>query len=158
AFAIARPNNLTLLIDTYDTLAAAHKVVALAPRLAARGITIRSVRIDSGELVAQAKAVRAILDQGGLPEIGIFASGGFAESDVADLLAAGAPFPGFGLGTALTTSADVPALDCAYKLQEYAGIARRKLSTGKATWPGRKQVWRSYGPDGRMQRDRLSLE
>src|SRR5262249_51844679 len=73
AFAIAQPNNLTLLIDTYDTLAAAHKVVALAPRLAARGITIRSVRIDSGELVAQAKAVRAILDQGGLPEIGIFA-------------------------------------------------------------------------------------
>src|SRR5262249_54472799 len=52
----------------------------------------------------------------------------------------------------------VPALDCAYKLQEYAGIARRKRSTGKATWPGRKQVWRSYGPDGRMQRDRLSLE
>jgi nicotinate phosphoribosyltransferase len=157
-FATARPANLTLLIDTYDTLAAAHKVVALAPRLAARGITIRSVRIDSGDLVAQAKAVRAILDQAGLREIGIFASGGLDEGDVQDLLAAGAPFTGFGLGTALTTSADVPALDCAYKLQEYAGIARRKRSVGKATWPGRKQVWRSYGSDGRMQRDVLSLE
>jgi nicotinate phosphoribosyltransferase len=157
-FANARPSNLTLLIDTYDTLAAAHKVVALAPRLAARGITIRSVRIDSGDLVAQSKAVRAILDQGGLSEIGIFASGGLDEDAVADLLRAGAPFTGFGLGTALTTSSDVAALDCAYKLQEYAGIARRKRSTGKATWPGRKQVWRSYGSDGRMSADALSLE
>jgi nicotinate phosphoribosyltransferase len=52
----------------------------------------------------------------------------------------------------------VPALDCAYKLQEYAGLPRRKRSTGKATWPGRKQAWRQYGPDGRMQRDTLSLE
>src|SRR3984893_6659781 len=81
-FARARPAHLTLLIDTYDTLAAAHKVVALAPRLAARGITIRSVRIDSGDLVAQAKAVRAILDQGGLSEVGIFASGGLDEDAV----------------------------------------------------------------------------
>ena len=76
----------------------------------------------------------------------------------ADLIGAGAPITGFGLGTALTTSADVPALDCAYKLQEYAGIARRKRSAGKATWPGRKQVWRRYGPDGRMSKDVLSLD
>ena len=102
--------------------------------------------------------MRAILDQGGLSEIGIFASGGLDEDAVADLLRAGAPFTGFGLGTALTTSSDVAALDCAYKLQEYAGIARRKRSTGKATWPGRKQVWRSYGSDGRMSADALSLE
>jgi nicotinate phosphoribosyltransferase len=58
----------------------------------------------------------------------------------------------------LTTSSDVPALDCAYKLQEYAGLARRKRSAGKTTWPGRKQVWRQYGPDGRMVGDVLSLE
>jgi nicotinate phosphoribosyltransferase len=158
AFATSRPANLTLLIDTYDSLAAARKVVALAPRLAARGITIRSVRIDSGDLAAQAKAVRAILDQGGLSEIGIFASGGLDEDAVADLIAAGAPFAGFGLGTAFTTSSDVPALDCAYKLQEYAGVARRKRSTGKATWPGRKQVWRRFGADDRMSGDVLSLE
>ena len=69
-----------------------------------------------------------------------------------------APIDGFGIGTSLTTSFDVPALDCAYKLQEYAGLPRRKRSTGKATWPGRKQVWRQYGPDGRMRGDILSVE
>ena len=74
------------------------------------------------------------------------------------MTAAGAPIDGFGLGTSLTTSSDVPALDCAYKLQEYAGLARRKRSTGKATWPGRKQVWRRYGADGRMAGDVMSLE
>jgi nicotinate phosphoribosyltransferase len=74
------------------------------------------------------------------------------------MLAAGAPVDGFGVGTSLTTSSDAPALDCAYKLQEYAGRARRKRSTGKATWPGRKQVWRRFGADGRMQDDVLSLE
>lgn len=56
------------------------------------------------------------------------------------------------------TSFDAPALDCAYKLQEYAGLPRRKRSTGKATWPGRKQVWRRYDRDGRLMSDVLSLE
>ena len=74
------------------------------------------------------------------------------------LCAPARPSTGFGLGTSLTTSSDVPALDCAYKLQEYAGVARRKRSAGKATWPGRKQVWRWYGSDGRMTGDVLSLE
>jgi nicotinate phosphoribosyltransferase len=63
-----------------------------------------------------------------------------------------------GIGTSLATSSDAPALDCAYKLQEYAGLPRRKRSAGKATWPGRKQVWRRYGADGRMAGDILSLE
>jgi nicotinate phosphoribosyltransferase len=157
-FATSRPNNLTFLIDTYDTLAAAHKIVALAPRLKARGIAVRSVRIDSGDLVALSKQVRAILDQGGLSDVGIFASGGLDEEAVVDLLARGAALTGFGLGTALTTSADAPSVDCVYKLQEYAGVARRKHSTGKITWPGRKQVWRRYGADGQMAGDVLSLE
>ena len=74
------------------------------------------------------------------------------------MLRAGAPIDGFGIGTSLTTSSDVPALDCAYKLQEYAGLPRRKRSIGKATWPGRKQVWRRYGSDGRMAGDVLSIE
>jgi nicotinate phosphoribosyltransferase len=68
------------------------------------------------------------------------------------------PIDGFGIGTSLTTSSDAPALDCAYKLQEYAGLPRRKRSAGKATWPGRKQVWRRYGPDGRLAGDTLSIE
>jgi nicotinate phosphoribosyltransferase len=157
-FACSRPRNLTLLIDTYDTEAAAHKVVALAPRLRARGIGIGAVRLDSGDMTALSKSVRRILDAGGLADVNIFASGGLDEDGVAAMLDAGAPSDSFGLGTSLTTSTDLPALDCAYKLQEYAGLPRRKRSTGKATWPGRKQVWRRYGPNGRMQEDTLSVE
>ncbi len=157
-FAQSRPENLTFLIDTYDTEAAARKVVALAPRLKARGITIRAVRLDSGDMIALSKKVRRILDEGGLAGVSIFASGGLDEDRIAEMLRAGAPIDGFGIGSSLTTSSDVPALDCAYKLQEYAGLARRKRSTGKATWPGRKQVWRRFGPDGRMAGDVLSIE
>jgi nicotinate phosphoribosyltransferase len=157
-FARARPRNLTLLIDTYDTEAAARKVVALAPRLQAEGIRTGAVRLDSGDLAALSKSVRAILDAGGLSDTAIFASGGIDEDAIAALLRAGAPIDGFGIGTSLTTSPDVPALDCAYKLQEYAGTPRRKHSAGKATWPGRKQVWRSYGADGRMASDVITIE
>jgi nicotinate phosphoribosyltransferase len=157
-FARARPENLTLLIDSYDTEAGARKVVALAPRLRALGTTITAVRLDSGDVIALSKSVRRILDDGGLREVRIFASGGLTEDSIAEFLRAGAPIDGFGMGTSLTTSSDVASLDCVYKLQEYAGLSRRKRSTGKATWPGRKQVWRSYGADGRMAADVLSVE
>ena len=157
-FARARPNNLTLLIDTYDTEAAARKVVALAPRLKADGITIRAVRIDSGDLAALSRSVRRILDDGGLADVVVFASGGLDEDQIATLIKAGAPIGGFGVGTSLTTSADAPTLDAVYKLEEYAGVARRKRSVGKATWPGRKQVWRRIGADGRIAGDILSTE
>jgi len=157
-FARARPKNLTLLLDTYDTEAAARKVVALAPRLKALGIAIGAVRLDSGDLVSLAKSVRHILDAGGLSGVAIFASGGLDEDSLDAMIRAGAPIAGFGVGTSINTSADVPALDCAYKLQEYAGVPRRKQSPGKATWPGRKQVWRQYGADGRMAADILGLE
>jgi nicotinate phosphoribosyltransferase len=156
AFARSRPKDLVLLIDTYDSEAAAHKVVALAPRLKADGIAIRSVRLDSGDLIALSRKVRQILDDGGLREVTIFASGGLDEDQLAKIIAAGAPIDGFGVGTSLTTSADVPTLDCVYKLQEYAGLPRRKQSPGKATWPGGKQVWRQFGADGRMASDTLS--
>jgi nicotinate phosphoribosyltransferase len=158
AFARSRPENLVLLIDTYDTERCARKVVSLAPRLKAAGISIRGVRLDSGDLLALSRSVRRILDDGGLVDTIIFASGGVDEDDLARFTAAKAPIDGFGIGTSLTTSFDVPALDCAYKLQEYAGLPRRKRSTGKATWPGRKQVWRQYDAHGRMQQDVLSVE
>ena len=158
SFAHSRPQNLTLLIDTYDTETAARKVVALAPRLAAKGIRIAAVRLDSGDLIPLARSVRGILDDGGLSYVSIFASGGLDEDYIAEIVQAGAPIDGFGIGTSLTTSSDAPALDCAYKLQEYAGRPRRKRSSGKATWPGRKQVWRRYGPDGRLVGDILSTE
>lgn len=158
AFAESRPEGLVLLIDTYDTEAAARKVVALAPKLAARGIKIRGVRLDSGDLAALAKSVRQILDEGGLKDVIIFASGGIDDAELLHFRETGAPIDGYGIGTSLTTSFDVPALDCAYKLQEYAGVGRRKRSAGKATWPGRKQVWRNYDADGRMSGDVLSVE
>ncbi len=158
AFARSRPDNLVLLIDTYDTEAAARKVVDLAPRLKQEGIRVRAVRLDSGDLVALSKSVRRILNAGGLQDVTIFASGGLDEDELARMMDANAPIDGFGIGTSLTTSSDAPALDCAYKLQEYAGIARRKRSAGKATWPGRKQVWRSFGGDGRVTGDIVALQ
>ncbi len=158
SFARSRPDNLVFLLDTYDTEAAARKVVTLAPRLKAEGITIRGVRLDSGDLVALSRGVRAILDAGGLPDVTIFASGGLDEDSLAALVRVDAPIDGLGVGTSLTTSADVPTLDCVYKLQEYADLPRRKRSANKATWPGRKQVWRRYGADGRMTGDLLALE
>jgi nicotinate phosphoribosyltransferase len=158
AFAQSRPDNLVLLIDTYDVEAAARKVVALAPKLHQAGIAIRGVRLDSGDLVALSRSVRAILDAGGLRTVTIFASGGLDEDQLAVFAKEHAPIDGLGIGTAMTTSSDVPALDVVYKLQEYAGVPRRKRSANKATWPGRKQVWRRYGADGRMAGDILSLE
>ena len=157
-FARARPEGVILLIDTYDTEAGARKVVELAPRLKADGIAVRGVRIDSGDLTASARKVRGILDDGGLRDVVILVSGGITEDVLQAMMKAGAPIDGFGIGVNLAASVDVPALDCAYKLQEYAGKPKRKLSEGKATWPGRKQVWRAYGADGRMGGDILSLE
>lgn len=157
-FARAHPDNTVLLIDTYDTEAGAAKVVALARRLKQEGFVIRAVRLDSGDLGEHARKVRRILDDGGFPEIRIFASGGLDERILHDLLAARAPIDGFGIGTSLVTSEDAPALDCAYKLQEYAGLPRRKRSEGKATWPGRKQVYRDYDRAGRLAGDVITLE
>ncbi|MDO8990543.1 MAG: nicotinate phosphoribosyltransferase [Sideroxyarcus sp.] len=157
-FAHAQRDNTVLLLDTYDTEAAAHKVVALAPELAAQGIAIKGVRLDSGDLDTLARRVRRILDDGGLRTVTVFASGDLDEYRLRDLLAQGAPIDGFGIGSRLDTSADVPFLDCVYKLQEYAGKPRRKRSVGKATWPGRKQVWRCHDGQGRMAGDVVGLE
>ncbi len=157
-FARSRPDGLILLIDTYDTEAGARKVVQLAPKLKADGITIRGVRIDSGDLAAMARKVRGILDAGGLNDVIILVSGGINEDVLQTMMATKAPIDGYGIGVNLDASIDAPSLDCAYKLQEYAGTPRRKLSEGKVTWPGRKQVWRSFGGDGRMSGDILSLE
>ncbi len=154
-FARSRPRDLVLLIDTYDTERAAERVVKLAPKLARDGIAISGVRIDSGDLGEQARRVRAILDRGGLRHVTIVASGGLDEDQI--LALRDAPIDAFGVGTALTTASDAPALDCAYKLQEYAGRPRRKRSEGKATWPGRKQVWRSVGAEREFAGDIVAL-
>jgi nicotinate phosphoribosyltransferase len=156
-FARSHPRANTMLIDTYDTEAAAASLIPLAAELAAEGISIQAVRIDSGDLAEHARRVRSILDDGGLRGVKIFASGNLDENRLRDLVQSGAPIDGFGVGTRMNTSADAPYLDCAYKLQEYGGRARRKRSEGKATWPGRKQVYRSYDANGKLARDTLTL-
>lgn len=156
-FALANPGNVVLLIDTYDTEAGAEKTVHLATRLRERGIKVHGVRLDSGDLGEHARRVRAILDAGGLTDTEIFASGNLDEIKLRDLIQSQAPIDGFGIGSRLDVSADAPYLDCAYKLEEYAGRARRKRSEGKATWPGRKQVYRTFR-DGRMVGDLVTVE
>ena len=156
-FACAQPDNVVLLIDTYDTERAAEKVVVLASCLKKKGIHVKAVRLDSGDLAEHARKVRRILDNGGLTEVKIVASGNLDESALRELLKANAPIDCFAVGTKLTTSADVPYLDCAYKLQEYAGTPRRKRSEGKATWPARKQVYRQYDAEGRIATDTVTL-
>ena len=159
AFAHAFPANTTLLIDTYDTEQAAHQVVHLARRLREKeGIQIKAVRLDSGDLSLLSHRVRKILDEGGCHEIDIIASGNLDEYAVQDLVNNRAPITGFGVGTRMNTSSDAPYLDCAYKLVEYAGIARRKRSHSKAFWPGRKQVFRQCDAQGKMQCDTLTLQ
>ena len=157
-FAEAQPKNTVLLLDTYDTEAAAEKVVVLAPKLKEKGISIKAIRLDSGDLAEHARKVRRILDAAGLTEVSIFSSSSLDEHALRNFTEANAPIDGFGIGTRMDTSSDAPYLDCAYKLEEYAGIARRKRSEGKATWPGRKQVYRYYDDNGIMSYDFLTVE
>ncbi len=157
-FARVHLGSIVLLIDTYDTVACARRVVQLSQELAQQGIHIQAVRLDSGDLNELAHQVRAVLDAGGCQDIGIFASGNLDEYQLQSLLAAGAPIDGFGVGTRLTVSADAPSVDMVYKLHEYDGRPRRKRSTGKATWPGAKQVFREFDGQRIMRRDTLALQ
>jgi nicotinate phosphoribosyltransferase len=140
AFARVHPETV-LLVDTYDTLAGVRNVVRLARELGS-DFRVRAVRLDSGDLAALAFESRRILDAAGLQRVGIVASGGLDEEAIARLVAAGAPIDGFGVGTEMGVSRDAPAMDIAYKLVEYAGRARLKLSPGKAILPGRQQIIR----------------
>jgi nicotinate phosphoribosyltransferase len=151
SFAAAFPGNAVLLVDTYDTVAGVRKAATVPGPL-------KGVRLDSGDLDALARESRAALDAAGRRDAIIFASGNLDEHRIDALVRAGAPIDSFGVGTSLATSADQPALDMVYKLQEYAGRARRKRSAGKATWPGRKQVFREYATDGTFAKDAVCLE
>ncbi len=156
-FARSHPKNIILLLDTYNINHAARHTVALGKKLIKKGIRILGVRLDSGDLTTHARSVRKILDEGGFPEIRILVSGNLDEYALATFAKERAPIDGFGIGTRLTTSEDAPSLECAYKLQEYGGRPRRKRSEQKATWPGRKQVYRTINTEGFMQEDRITL-
>jgi nicotinate phosphoribosyltransferase len=154
-FARARPENLVLLIDTYDVPRAIDTVIELAGELAGEGIRIQAVRLDSGDLAAGCRDIRRRLDRAGLGEIGVFLSGDLDEYRIDDLTRQSLPAAGYGVGTRLDVSQDAPSLDLAYKLQAYDGKPRRKRSAGKQTWPGAKQVFRRFDADGRIVGDGL---
>lgn len=131
----------TLLLDTYDTVAA-------AKRVAASGLRPAAVRLDSGDIVPLSRAVREILDAAGLQQTKIFVSGDLDEWRIAEMVARGAPVDAFGVGSALSTSSDAPSLGGVYKLVEIerggAAVAIMKLSPRKQSYPGRKQIWRLF--------------
>lgn len=157
-FASCRPDNLILLIDTYDTAMGATRVVELAQKLRMEGARIAGVRIDSGDLTQAAAEVRRILDRGGCEDIRIIVSGGLDEYAIEAMQAARAPVDTYCLGTRLSVSDDAPSLDCAYKLQQYEGRPCRKLSQWKETWPGPRQVYRQYDASGYIGIDMLACE
>jgi nicotinate phosphoribosyltransferase len=136
------PGRAIFLIDTYDTERAARIVVELAGKLAPEGLLPRAVRLDSGDVDTLSRSVRNILDEGGLTDVKIFASGDLDEYRIQQLVSAGAPVDAFGVGTQLGTSGDAPHVAVVYKLVEDADGPKVKLSTDKVTLPGRKQVFR----------------
>ncbi len=156
AFARSNPNNVTLLIDTYDTLSGAHHAARAALILDREGIITSAVRLDSGDILNLSFEVRRILDGYGLSHVKIFASGNLDEYEIDRLITASAPIDGLGVGTKLDTVEDAPYMECAYKLMEYAGEPTMKYSSGKQTMPGRKQVFRRF-QEGMMTGDTVSL-
>ena len=138
AFARSFPDRSVLLIDTYDTVAAAHKAVQVAKELEAQGHRLRGVRLDSGDIAVLSREVRRIFREAGVEYIRIVASGGLDEFEIAELLEQGAEVDGFGVGTRMGVSADAPWFDIAYKLVKYDGRPVLKLSPGKASLPDEK--------------------
>jgi nicotinate phosphoribosyltransferase len=151
AYVESFPSTAILLIDTYDTLGGAKNAVQIAREMASRGQKLLGVRIDSGDLASLAVEVRRILDAAGLNDVKIIGSGGLDEFDLERLAAA--PYDSYGVGTKMGVSADAPFADIAYKLVEFQNRPVLKLSTGKASWPGKKQVFRQKADGGQTEKD-----
>ena len=150
AFHEVFPEHTTLLLDTYDTIAGAKLATEIGPSL-------RGVRLDSGDFGELSKQVRVILNQAGMQNTKIMASGDLDEFKITELLAKGAPVDLFGVGTELSTSRDEPALGGVYKLVQLDGKPKMKLSQEKATYPYCKQIWRSYADDGTFLGDTIGI-
>jgi len=142
AFAEMFPEDTVFLIDTYDTIIGAHKAAIVGKEMLNRGKKLKGVRLDSGDMASLSKEVKAIFKEAGLNDISIFASGGFDEYKIAKVIEEGAEIDAFGVGTKMGVSADAPYADIAYKLVNYDGRPVLKLSTGKRTLVGEKQVFR----------------
>ncbi len=162
AFVKTFPNKATLLIDTYDDLLGAENAIVIAKELEAKGYKLGGVRLDSGDLSGLSIKVRRLLDDKGLKYVRIFASGDLDEYRIEELLRKGARIDAFGVGTRMGTSADRPYIDAIYKLCEtqaengdFSPIM--KLSEGKITLPGRKQIYRLKDQQGSYSKDVISL-
>lgn len=146
SYARVFPRKAVLLVDTYDTATGVGNAITVAHELAGEGISIAGVRLDSGDVAEQARRTRALLDEAGLSDVRIVASGDLDEHRIAELVGS-APIDAFGVGTQLGTSADAPALGAVYKLVADDVGGKMKLAEGKRTLPGRKQVWRRAEAD-----------
>jgi nicotinate phosphoribosyltransferase len=137
----------TLLVDTYDTLQGVRNAITVADELRAHGSQLQGIRLDSGDLDALSRAARRLLDEAGHADVQILASGGLDEFIISGLVEGGAPIDAYGVGTDLVVSTDRPAVDIAYKLVAYDGRPVAKFSSGKETFPGAKQVFRTGSPE-----------
>ena len=151
------PDNSIFLIDTYDTLEGAKNAAVVAKEMKQKGHALVGVRLDSGNMAALSREVRTILDDSGLFDVQIFASSGFDEFKIEKVLAQGAEIDAFGVGTKVGVSADAPFIDVVYKMVRFKGQNKRKLSPGKITLAGAKQVFRKTDPSGRYREDILGL-
>jgi len=163
SFAKTFPTKAILLVDTYSVPAGINSAIKVARFLKSRGINIRGIRLDSGNLARDAKYARRVLDKEGLNNIGIFASGDLEEYKIEKILRTNAPIDSFGVGTHMGCSSDKPYSDVIYKLveikQENQGfIPTMKLSQGKVTLPSRKQIFRRFSKTGMMKKDYIGLD
>jgi nicotinate phosphoribosyltransferase len=157
-FAESQPDNVVLLVDTYDIFQAIDKVIKLAKKLEKRNRQIEAVRLDSGDLIDNSHKIREILDNAEMSHIKIFASGNLDEYALQKFNNAEAPIDGFGVGTLMVTSSDAPYLECGYKLVQFAGQARYKRSPKKETWPCPKQVYRYLDKNSNYSYDEITME
>ena len=157
AFARSFPDASIFLVDTYDSEVGTRNAAIVAGEMREQGHELRAIRLDSGDILALSKRARTLLDDAGFQSVQIIASGELDEFAIAELLEAGAPIDSFGVGTKIGTSADAPWTDCVYKLVEYDGTPVLKLSTGKETLAGRKQLYRFQDEQGRYLRDVIAL-
>jgi len=157
AYAEIFPDNSVFLIDTYDTLQGAKNAAEVGMRMKENGHSLVGIRLDSGDMLELSTQVRRILDQAELPEVKIFASSGFDEYSLERLVAAGAPIDAFGVGTRMGVSADAPYLDMVYKMVCLGDRDVRKVSEGKITLAGKKQVFRRSRDDGRFTGDEIGM-
>jgi len=151
------PENAVFLIDTYDTLEGAKNAVDVALQMKARGNSLVGVRLDSGDMISLSHKVRRILDAAGLVDVKIFASSGFDEYKITDILAGGAEIDAFGVGTKAGVSADAPYMDMVYKLVRFDKRDIRKFSPGKMTLAGEKQVFRIRDENDMLKEDIIGL-